>query len=286
MAGRNHRDEGDKPDQDESTNRNISRSEQKEVRHRQRLRAPLIYEVIRREGLEELERPAKSLFFSGGAAGVSLSFSILAQALLRDHLPDAAWRPLVEHFGYTVGFLIVVLARQQLFTENTITVILPLVRARSRHRFYCVARLWSIVLVANLVGTFAAALFNSIPFVLDTETFHHMLDISRESMANGWWEMMLKGISAGFLIAALVWLLPAAEGSEFLVIAVITYLIALGGFTHVIAGSFEAFLLVVQGEMSLWSMIFSFFIPALIGNIIGGTALFTVISYGQVAEEI
>lgn len=283
---RDHRNEGEKPDDDASTNRNISRSEQKEVRERQRLRAPLIYEVIRREGLEELERPAKSLFFSGIAAGVSLSFSVLAQGLLRDHLPDTDWRPLIEHFGYTVGFLIVILARQQLFTENTITVILPLVRSRSRARFIAVARLWSIVLVANLIGTFLAALFNSIPYVLDESTFANMMEISHHAMDKGWIEMLLKGISAGFLIAALVWLLPAAEGSEFLMIVLITYLIALGGFAHVIAGSFEAFLLVLHGDMTIGAMLIDFFVPALIGNIIGGTALFTVISYAQVAEEI
>lgn len=286
MAGPDHREDDSREDEDASTNRNISQSEQEEVRHRQRIRAPLIYEVVRREGREELERPVKSLFFSGAAAGVSLSFSILAQALLRDHLPDTDWRPLVEHMGYTVGFLIVVLARQQLFTENTITVILPLVRNRSRQRFWQVGRLWSIVLFANLVGTFAAAVFNSVPYVLDEGTLAHMVDISQHALDKGWMEMLLMGISAGFLVATLVWLLPASEGSEFLVIFFITYLIALGGFTHVIAGSFEAFLLVVQGELGVLDMFVNFFIPALIGNVIGGTALFTVISVAQVAEEI
>ena len=125
-----------------------------------------------------------------------------------------------------------------------------------------------------------------VPHVLDESTFNHMIDISRHAMDKTWMEMLLKGISAGFLIATLVWLLPAAENSEFVVIVLITYLIALGGFTHVIAGSFEGFLLVLNGHMSAWSMAIDFFLPALIGNIIGGTALFTVLSYGQVAEEI
>ncbi|ESR24583.1 formate/nitrite transporter family protein [Lutibaculum baratangense] len=286
MAGQDFSRNDDGPASDAGTNTNITRTEAKEVRHRQRLRAPVIYEIIRRGGREELGRPAKSLFFSGAAAGVSLSFSVLAQALLRSHLPDADWRPLIECLGYSVGFLIVVLGRQQLFTENTITAILPLVRARTRERFLGVGRLWSIVLLANLVGTFAAALFNSVPHVLDEATFGHMMDISRHAMDKGWMEMLLKGVTAGFLVAAMVWLLAAVGSSEFLVIVTITYIIALGEFTHVIAGSFEAFLLVVQGEMGVFAMVFGFLIPALIGNIIGGTALFTVISYGQVAEEI
>ena len=45
--------------------------------------------------------------------------------LLRAHLPDEPWRPLVTSFGYSIGFVMVVLSRQQLFTENTVTVVLP-----------------------------------------------------------------------------------------------------------------------------------------------------------------
>ena len=53
--------------------------------------------------------------------------------LLRALLPHATWVPLVSSFGYSLGFLIVILGRQQLFTENTLTVILPLMRRRDLH---------------------------------------------------------------------------------------------------------------------------------------------------------
>ena len=72
-----------------------------------------------------MARPALSLWWSGVAAGLSISFSLLAQAILATHLPDASWRELVIALGYPVGFLMVVLSRQQLFTENTITVVSP-----------------------------------------------------------------------------------------------------------------------------------------------------------------
>ncbi len=52
--------------------------------------------------------------------------------------------------GYSVGFLVVVLGRQQLFTENTITPILPLLHDRSIKTAWRVARLWVVVLVGNL----------------------------------------------------------------------------------------------------------------------------------------
>jgi formate-nitrite transporter family protein len=56
---------------------------------------------------------------------LSISFSLLAQSVLQAHLPDEPWRPLVSTLDYSVGFIMVVLSRQQLFTGNTITVVLP-----------------------------------------------------------------------------------------------------------------------------------------------------------------
>src|SRR5262244_3678804 len=106
----------------EDGNREITEREVEDVEERSRPRTPVIYEVVRRLGEEEMRRPATSLWWSGVAAGLSISFSLLAQAILETHLPDAPWRHLVSSLGYAVGFVMVVLSRQQLFTENTITV--------------------------------------------------------------------------------------------------------------------------------------------------------------------
>ena len=119
----------------------------------------MIYEVVRRLGDEEMERPNTSLWWSGIAAGLSISFSLLAQAILETHLPDTPWRPLVAGFGYSVGFMMVVLGRQQLFTESTITVVLPVLKSLNGKNLWRMARLWAIVLAANLIGTLFSALF-------------------------------------------------------------------------------------------------------------------------------
>src|SRR4051812_16698117 len=79
----------------------------------------VVYKAILSEGEEELERSSSALWWSGLAAGLSMGFSVAGEALLRSRLPDEHWRPLVAKFGYTFGFLIVILGRQQLFTENT-----------------------------------------------------------------------------------------------------------------------------------------------------------------------
>jgi formate/nitrite transporter FocA (FNT family) len=181
-----------------------------------RLAPRTVYQIVRQEGQDQMERPPVSLWWSGFAAGLSISFSLLSQAILKQTLPDASWTPLVSSFGYSVGFLMVVLARQQLFTETTITVVLPLLAAFSRKNAYLAVRMWIIVLIANLAGTLLAAVFCSFTPVLVSELHHEMLEISRDAMAAGWFEMLFRGISAGFLIALMVWLIPSAEEWSFI----------------------------------------------------------------------
>jgi formate/nitrite transporter FocA (FNT family) len=266
--------------------RGITREEVKSVEEMSTPRTPVIYEVVRRLGDEEMERPPTSLWWSGVAAGLSISFSLLGQAILEAHLPDTAWRPLVASFGYCVGFLMVVLGRQQLFTESTITVVLPVLGNLSWHNLWRMSRLWAIVLVANMVGTLFAALFCSFTPVLPKELLRDMLTIARHLTDFAWSDMFFRGITSGFLIAAMVWMLPAAESAKFAVITLMTYLIAVGDFTHIVAGSVEAWLLVLWGDWQWWQMLLQFFVPVLLGNMVGGTALFALISYAQVMEEI
>jgi formate/nitrite transporter FocA (FNT family) len=264
----------------------ISAREVEDVQELSTPRTPVIYEVVRRLGDEEMERPVTSLWWSGVAAGLSISFSLLAQAALQIHLPDAPWRPLVSGFGYCVGFLMVVLGRQQLFTESTITVVLPVFKNINAESLWRMLRLWAIVLVANFAGTLFAAGFCRYTPVLSPDLKTGMLAIARELMSLGWWAMAFRGVSSGFLIAAMVWMIPSAESAKFAVVALMTYLIAIGGFTHIVAGSVEANLLVLSGDWEWSRMLWQFFVPALIGNIVGGTALFALISYAQVMEEI
>lgn len=249
-------------------------------------RAPVIYETVRRNGEQELSRPPTSLWWSGVAAGVSISFSVLAKAILQQHLPDAPWRDLITALGYPVGFLMVILARQQLFTENTITVVLPVMAGPGWHKIGLAARLWGIVLVANLIGTLiAAAAWTFTPIVSD-ELREVVLAVSRESVIDhGWRQVLMGAIAAGYLMATMVWLIPGAGNTQFHVVALMSYLIGIGGFSHVVAGSAEAFMLLFNGEIRGGPMVWHFMVPALVGNIFGGTALFAVISHAQVMNE-
>ncbi len=264
----------------------ITEREVEDIEERSSPRTPVIYEIVRRLGEEEMGRPITSLWWSGLAAGLSISFSLLAQAILHTHLPDEPWRPLVASFGYSVGFVMVVLSRQQLFTENTVTAVLPVMADFTLGNLGKLSRMWTIVLLANLAGTLFAAMFTFYTPVVTPELRGGMLEISRQILDHGWFDMVFKAIAAGFLIAAMVWLIPGADLAQFHVIVLMTYLISAGGFMHIVAGSVEAFLLVLNAELSYWSMATEFIAPVLIGNVIGGTALFALLAYAQVMKEL
>jgi len=242
----------------------------------------VVYEVIRREGEDELRRTGSALAWSGLAAGLSMGFSLVAMGLLRARLPDAPWRPLVVNFGYSIGFLIVILGRQQLFTENTLTPILPLLNKPSGTTLWRVARLWVVVLTTNLIGALAFAWAIGHTAVFRPDVRAAFAAIGRDALDGSFWTVLLRAIFAGWLIALMVWLLPGAETSRPMIIIILTFLVGLGGFAHIIAGSVEIFYLLTTGAASWPHGIGGWLVPTLIGNILGGLSLVAALNHAQV----
>ncbi len=268
------------PEQNSTTP--LKQPEIKQVEKRTAPRAAVIYEAIRREGEDELRRPSSALFWSGLAAGLSMGFSFVAEGLLHSYLPDAQWRPLISKFGYSIGFLIVILGRQQLFTENTLTPILPLFRNPSRHSLIQVLRLWILVLAANLIGAVIFAWIAAHTGVFRPEVRDVFQTLGLEGLKGDFSSVLFRAIFAGWLIALLVWLLPFAESSRLWVIIIITYIIGIGGFSHIIAGSVETLYVVTVGAASWGDFFLKFVVPTLLGNIIGGVSLVAAVNHAQV----
>ena len=272
--------------EEEKVDQTLSWREKMAVEEHEKLSPRLVYEIIRRDGAEELDRPTAALIFSGIAAGLVISFSFVFKAIIASYIPtDAIWTDLITNFGYTIGFLIAILGHMQLFTENTITTVVPLFKPFTLDKLRAVGRLWGIVILCNIIGTALASLF-----FLTTDLFTPNIDKALDELAHhvasfSATQNLLKGVMSGLLIAALVWMLPSVS-NKFLVIFFMTYLIGLGDFTHVVVGSTEMSYLVWQGEASLGEYLFNFLIPTTIGNIIGGTGVFTLLTYGQVTEDL
>ena len=250
------------------------------------LSAVAVYEAVATEGEHELGRPLASLWWSGIAAGLTMSTSVVATAVFTAHLPDTSWAPLVASLGYTVGFLIVVMGQLQLFTENTLTAVLPLLAAPTSANGFRTARLWAVVLLANLIGAAAAGWLLTGTSMLDPTTATALITVSEHGTAGGPWQIFLQGIPAGFLVAGMTWLCRAAPEQRLSIIVVLTWLIAAAGFAHVIAGSVEVVILVTAGHLSLAAGLLDFVGPALLGNVVGGTGLFAMLAYAQVHQEL
>lgn len=264
----------------------VDEAKVKSIDRASKLSSRLIHEVIRHEGEEELSRPFRSLFWSGVAAGVLISFSIVGKAMFRSHLPPGDWLPILENLGYAFGFLLVILGRMQLFTENTIMTVLPVVSHPTPDMLGRLARLWGIVLTANVIGCFIAALAIAYGQVLPDEIRSAFDALANKAMALPALDGFLRAIPAGILIAALVWMLPQAEGASFWVITLFTWLIGVCGFTHVVAGSVEMAYMLLTGQSSIVAGVTDFFLPVLAGNVVGGTLIFTFLAWAQVRDEI
>ncbi|WP_019948921.1 formate/nitrite transporter family protein [Hymenobacter aerophilus] len=258
------------------------RADKREANERKAPSGKVLYRTTFQEGEEELRRPTASLFFSGLAAGLSMGLSMIAQGLLTHYLPDAEWQPLVATFGYSMGFLVVILARQQLFTENTLTPIIPLLVRMDMVTLRNVLRLWAVVLTSNLLGALLLSLVAMRTTAFSPEVQEVFLHMGQKVMQFDFGTTLLRGIFAGWIIALMVWLLPFAESARVWVIILMTYLVGLAHFSHIIAGSVEAFSVAVVGAASWGQVLGGFVVPALLGNIIGGVTLVAVLNHAQV----
>jgi formate/nitrite transporter FocA (FNT family) len=264
----------------------LTKDEEREVRSRANIRAAVVFEAVRREGEVELSRSIAALAFSGLAAGLSMGFSLVGTGVLQAYLPDAPWRTLVVNFGYTFGFLIVVLGRQQLFTENTVTAILPVLDDPDTwKKIVQMLRLWSIVLVSNLIGAAIFAFVQAHTATFPPHVKAMFLQIGLEALRPTFGEIVWRGILAGWLIALMVWLLPSANHQRVWVVILTTWLVGAAGLSHIIAGSVEALYAVSAGAWPWTSYLTGFLVPVFIGNCIGGVGLVAILNYGQVVPE-
>ena len=244
------------------------------------------HEEIRQEGEKELERDAMALLWSAIAAGLSMGASLVAKGIFHVHLDEIPGGFLLENLGYTFGFVIVILARQQLFTENTVTAVLPIMHKPTLSNIGLLLRLWGVVLIGNLIGTAIAAWAFDIMPVFDKPTLEAFQSISLKVMSNTPTEMFANAIISGWLVATMVWMFPAAGSAKIVVIILMTWLIALADTTHIVVGSVEIFYLVFNGTLPWQEFIWPFALPTLAGNICGGTFIFALLSHAQIRNDM
>jgi len=231
---------------------------------------------------EEFQRTVRQLIFSGLGAGLALGWVFLGRAAGAAGVGDDT--AFAANLLYPIGFIIVVVGRYQLYTENTLTpVTLVLTRVAS---VPSLLRLWLVVFVANVVGAWAMGAFIAYPGVLDTPIYEMGAQIAKHAFEIPVVDLFLRGILAGALVAAMVWLTHAVrEGmARVAIIYGIFLLIPTAGLFHVITGFVEVVFGVFAGE-GTWGQAFAFLAAVGLGNTVGGVVLVALLNFGQTRER-
>ncbi len=245
-----------------------------------------IFKQVATSARQELQRPSIALALSGFGAGVFMGLSALGTAVALRIIGDPPTGPsavadIVSRMFYPIGFIVVILGRAQLFTENTLYPV-ALVLAEKR-QFWNTLRLWSVVLPANVLGAFAFGCLATGTSAIEPAIVTEMSRLGANALAHPSMQIFWSGVIAGWIIALAAWLVSSSHSitGSVMVIWMLTFLVGLGNFAHCIASSCEIFVTVLA-QRAPWSEFPRWFFPAVAGNICGGVGLVTILEYGQV----
>jgi formate/nitrite transporter FocA (FNT family) len=241
-----------------------------------------------REAVTALEMPVGRLLVSGLSAGLELGFSLFVLATVRSVLDGVApaWATdLLAAAVYPFGFIIVVLGRSELFTEQTSLAVLPLLSGETTVRR--VAGLWAVVLVANIVGAAIFALAATPMGIVGGIIKPESLDsIVRYKAAIPWWQIFWSAVLAGWLMGLLSWLVAAGREtiSQIVIVWMIAGAIGLAHMNHAISGTTEVLSAVFWGSATAWQF-GKFLLWTVLGNSFGGAVLVALLKFGHAGEQ-
>jgi formate/nitrite transporter FocA (FNT family) len=238
------------------------------------------------ESRASIERPTPRLFVSGLSAGLDIGFSLLLMAVMKTvinkgGLPGPVGEMFIANM-YAVGFIIVVLGRSELFTEQTTLAVLTVLNGEAS--VASLARVWLVVYVANLIGAAAfaafAVLIGPALGVIDRPVFG---DIAFAATNHTGWVLFLSGVTAGWLMGLLSWLVAASRDtiSQIVIVWLIATVIGFGHFHHVVVGSVEVLAGVFAGEKVTFADYGHFLLWTTLGNAVGGPVFVALIKFGH-----
>jgi formate-nitrite transporter family protein len=235
------------------------------------------------QAVEELQRPAAGLLISGLLAGTGIGVGVFLIVAIMTLADDSVPHLVVAILGanaYSVGFILVIMGRMDLFTEYTTLALLPLLDGEAS--FFLVTRMWVLVYVSNLIGcllfAFLIVLLAPALKVAETDVF---LSLAHEIVEHPWWVIVLSGSIAGWLMGLLSWLVTASRDtiSQVLFAWLIGTTIGLGRLHHVITGSLEVLAGMLAGATIVPADFGYFLMWTTLGNIIGGVVFAVLIRF-------
>ncbi len=240
-----------------------------------------IYQQVATNARQELKRSNTSLGLSGFGGGAFMGLSAMGTAIAVSLLGTSPSAHIISRMFYPLGFIVVIIGRAQLFTENTLYPV-ALVLAE-RREFWNTLRLWAVVLPSNVAGAFAFAMLVALTPALDPHYVDALSSLGLAAMAHPASTVFWSGVIGGWIIALAAWLVSGSHSitGSVMVIWMLTFIVGLGDFAHCIATSCEI-LVAILTNRAPWGAYPQWFFPAVLGNICGGVGLVTILEYGQV----
>jgi formate/nitrite transporter FocA (FNT family) len=239
-----------------------------------------IFQQVARNAKEELARRSISLAVSGFTGGTFMGFSALGVGILAAMLGTGPKAFLVSRMLYPLGFIVVMIGRSQLFTENTLYPV-ALVLSEKRELLNTM-RLWCTVLPANVLGALAFALLAARTSALTPDTRSALVHLGVTAAGVAPAAIFWSAVTAGWIIATAAWLVSGSHSitGSVIILWILTYLVGLGNFAHCIATSGEILSAVLTHQVATSGYLHWLWI-AVAGNVCGGVFMVTLLEYGQ-----
>ncbi|MGH9516237.1 MAG: formate/nitrite transporter family protein [Terriglobales bacterium] len=249
-----------------------------------RLTAHEIFDVAKDGARSEVKRPWRALAFSGLAGGMTLGLTAIAVAAVRSLIGDGGWQELVAYAFYPIGFIAVIIGRQQLFTENTLYPVILVLDERKYLK--STLRLWAVVFGSNIAGALTFAALCSFTPALKPEIRAQLVELGNQAVQGSFGHLFWSGVVGGWLIALVAWMVSASHWTigQVAMIWLLTFVVGAGHFAHCIVTSCEILSAAMAGPVSAGDYL-HWLLPATLGNIAGGVGIVSVLNYGQVRQE-
>lgn len=242
-----------------------------------------ILSTVLHEGESMFTLENKTVFLSAVVAGLEIGFSYLMICALyffwEGALPDASIYKLFS-VVYPVGFIMVILGKSALFTEQTSILVLPVLNGQ--RSIWQLLRVWTDVISGNLIGGILFVFFIAyLAPQMNLFSHHVMADVGNHVMNYSNFIIFLSAITAGWLMGLLTWLVSSIENSitQIVIIIIITAIIGFGGFHHSIVGNIEVFGGLLFSDTISFLDYIRFLALSLLGNGIGGAVVVAMFKY-------
>lgn len=258
--------------------------ERKEPEPAERPREPEVEEAFDRlisEGGNRLARPLVPLLATGFVGGIDVGVGVLAY-LVVDH---ATGQPLLAAAAFPIGFIALLLAGSELFTENFLVPVTA--RVAGRGSWLRLVRLWLVTLAANLVGglVMAGMIVIAVPEVRLTAA-----QIGRHYASLGVsWRSLMLAVLAGVVITLLTRMQHASDdlGPKLVAGVAMSFVLVAAQLFHSVLDSIFMFTGLLGGHAAYtwadWARALAW---AGFGNLLGGIGLVTSIRLLQVPHRV